>query len=99
MAVGMSPVAERVTEALANDPQTAQYAIEVIDENGLITLRGTVASEEDLTRAEEIARAQNGVIDVVNELEVEEESEEGPPVRPPGAGPAGGVGTSGTGVT
>lgn len=97
MAVGMSPVAERVTEALANDPQTAQYAIEVIDENGLITLRGTVASEEDLIRAEEIARAQTGVLDVINELEVEEPGEE-PPVTPPGVGPAGGAGESGTGV-
>jgi osmotically-inducible protein OsmY len=92
MAVGMSDVAERVTEALANDPQTAQYAIEVIDDNGLITLRGTVESEKDLTRAEEIASAQNGVIDVVNELEVgETESDEEPPIRPPGVKPTGGA--------
>ncbi|MFO7917280.1 MAG: BON domain-containing protein [Anaerolineae bacterium] len=97
MAVGMSPVAERVTEALANDPQTAQYAIEVIDDNGLITLRGTVASEEDLTRAVEIARAQTGVLDVVNELEVEGSGEE-PPIAPPGVGPAGGAGESGSGI-
>ena len=72
MAIGMSPIAERVTQALADDPQTADYALEVIDENGLVTLRGTVESEEDLTRAEEIASAQSGVIDVVNELQVEE---------------------------
>jgi osmotically-inducible protein OsmY len=72
MVLGVSAVAERVKQALANDPQTADYAIEVIDENGLVTLRGTVESQEDLTRAEEITSAQSGVIDVVNELQVEE---------------------------
>lgn len=97
MALGMSSVAERVTEALANDSRTAQYAIEVIDENGLITLRGTVASAEILNRAEEIARAQTGVLDVVNELEVEGSGEE-PPIVPPGLGPAGGAGEGGSGV-
>ena len=72
MVLGVSAVAERVKHALADDPQTADYAIEVIDENGLVTLRGTVESQEDLTRAEEITSAQSGVIDVVNELQVEE---------------------------
>lgn len=90
MVIGMSAVAERVIEALANDPRTAQYAIEVIDENGLVTLRGSVASEEDAIRAEEIASAQTGVLDVVNELEVEESGEE-PSTRPPGETGGGGV--------
>ncbi len=90
MVIGMSAVAERVMEALANDPRTAQYAIEVIDENGLVTLRGSVASAEDAIRAEEIASAQTGVLDVVNELEIEESGEE-PPIRPPGETGGGGV--------
>jgi osmotically-inducible protein OsmY len=99
MAIGMSDIAERVTESLANYPQTAQHAIEVIDEDGLVTLRGVVASEEDRTTAEEIASAQGGVMDVVNELKVREEPEEEPPAKTPGGPPAHMPGASGTRVT
>jgi osmotically-inducible protein OsmY len=99
MAVGMSDVAERVTEALASDSQTAEYPIEVIDEDGLVTLRGLVGGEEDLIRAEEIASAQAGVLDVINELKVKEEPEEEPPATTQGGPPAHVPGASGTRVT
>jgi osmotically-inducible protein OsmY len=40
--VGYSEIAARVRTALTQDPRTAGVSIEVIDENGVITLRGKV---------------------------------------------------------
>jgi osmotically-inducible protein OsmY len=63
-------VQQRVAAALEEDERTADYAIEVIDENGLVTLKGQVGSAEDKRAAEEIAEAQEGVIGVTNALTV-----------------------------
>jgi osmotically-inducible protein OsmY len=79
--VGHSEIAARVRAALAQDPRTAEYSIEVIDENGLVTLKGKVNSEEAGRAAEEIASIQEGVIEVVNDLEIEQG--EGPLITPP----------------
>jgi hypothetical protein len=70
MAIGVSDVRERVEAALEEDERTADYDIEVIDQDGLITLQGEVASAEDKHAAQEIAEAQQGVIDVTNALVV-----------------------------
>lgn len=61
---------QRVANALLEDPRTEEAIIEVANDRGVITLTGTVQSEEIRRAAEEIARDQ-GVISVVNELKVE----------------------------
>ena len=59
-----------VQTALMQDPETQDYGIEVIDNNGIITLKGVVASVEASERAEIIARDTDGVRAVFNELAV-----------------------------
>jgi osmotically-inducible protein OsmY len=63
-------VSTRVSQALWDDPRTSDAVIEVMNKNGVVTLSGIVGSKEILQAAEEIARAQQGVFSVVNELKV-----------------------------
>ncbi len=79
--VEYSEIAARVRAALTEDPRTAGFSIEVIDENGIVTLRGEVDSEEANQAAEEIASMQEGVIEVVDDLEIERD--EKPLITPP----------------
>ncbi|HZD55250.1 MAG TPA: BON domain-containing protein [Anaerolineales bacterium] len=60
-----------VANALLEDPRTEDAIIDVANDRGIITLTGTVASEEIRQAAEDIARDNQGVITVVNELKVE----------------------------
>ena len=75
MAIGVSDLRQRVEAALEKDERTADYVIEVIDQDGLITLKGKVGSDEHAQAAEEIAKAQEGVIDVTNALVLADEEE------------------------
>ena len=59
-----------VQTALMQDAETQDYGIEVIDSNGIITLKGVVPSLEASERAEIIARDTDGVRAVFNELAV-----------------------------
>lgn len=63
-------VAAQVTAALATDPRTELAVIEVINKQGIVTLKGQVDSPEVREAAEEIAAQQPGVISVINALEV-----------------------------
>lgn len=85
MMAGYSDVAQRVTTALVQNPRTSELVIDAIDDNGFLTLKGSVSSEEERQAVEEIARRQEGVIDVINELQVEQDETEviPPPVVPP----------------
>jgi hypothetical protein len=67
-------IAEEVSAALAEDPKTSASVIEVVYDRGVITLSGIVENEEAHTSAEEIARRHEGVVSVVNALEVRQES-------------------------
>lgn len=60
----------QVQEALAdiNDLRGAQ--IDVLDSNGIVTLRGTVPTVDARERAEAIVRGMDGVTTVINELDV-----------------------------
>jgi osmotically-inducible protein OsmY len=60
----------QVQDALAeiNDLRDAQ--IDVLDNNGIIALRGVVPSVKARERAEEIVRGMEGVVSVINELDV-----------------------------
>ena len=63
-------VTKQITDALMNDPRTKDIAIDVIYNQGMVILSGTVRSPEVAQAAEEIARAQPGVVIVTNELKV-----------------------------
>ncbi|HLF89460.1 MAG TPA: BON domain-containing protein [Anaerolineales bacterium] len=68
--VKYSSVSERVIQALQDDPRTREGIMDVVNEQGLITLTGTVSSQEMRQAADEIARRQEGVITVINDLKV-----------------------------
>lgn len=61
---------QEVQTALMQDSLTGEYGIEVLDSNGVITLKGVVPSREVSERAEVIARGIDGVQGVINELEL-----------------------------
>jgi hypothetical protein len=67
-------IAEEVSDALAEDPKTSASVIQVVNDRGVITLSGIVENEEAHASAAEIARRHEGVISVVNALEVQQKS-------------------------
>jgi osmotically-inducible protein OsmY len=60
----------RVQRALMDDSRTKDYAVEVMDNNGVIILRGAVPSREASTAVEMVAREVDGVVSVINETDV-----------------------------
>ena len=60
----------RIQEALAEVNDLRGANIEVLDSNGVITLRGTVPTTSARERAEAIVRGMEGVTSVINELDV-----------------------------
>lgn len=65
-----SNVTRQISEALYEDSRTRKSIIDVSCNQGIVVLSGKVKSLAVLQAAEEIARAQPGVISVVNELKV-----------------------------
>jgi osmotically-inducible protein OsmY len=61
---------KRIQEALAEVNDMSEANIEVLDSNGVITLRGTVPTVSARERAEAIVRDMDGVTTVINELDV-----------------------------
>ena len=61
---------DRVTAALLEDPVTKNAQIDVVNERGIVSLKGTVDKESIRQSAEMIARKQAGVITVINEIKV-----------------------------
>lgn len=67
----INPLASKVSNALIqHDSLREKLKISVLENGGVITLRGEVPSSEDKEIAEMIAAEQNGVLSVVNELSV-----------------------------
>lgn len=60
----------QVESALLQDRLTEDSDIDVLENNGIVTLRGAVPSREARDRAEDIARTVTGVTTVINELDV-----------------------------
>jgi osmotically-inducible protein OsmY len=60
----------QVESALLQDDLTQDYGIEVLDSNGVITLRGMVPNRKVREQAEAVAREVAGVTNVINELDV-----------------------------
>ena len=63
-------IVEEITAALSTDPRTDVAVVGVINEHGVVSLKGQVGDPNTREAAEEIARRQPGVVDVINELEV-----------------------------
>jgi osmotically-inducible protein OsmY len=62
-----------VLTALTSDPRIEISVSEVIEERGIVTLSGHVDRVEILRAAIEIAKAQPGVLQVINGLSVTED--------------------------
>lgn len=63
-------IADRVRDALRNDPALASYSINVTAREGMVTLTGAVASQADISRATRIAETVGGVRAVDNLMTV-----------------------------
>lgn len=67
----MDDLQQRVQEAILHDPRTKDHEIEVLDENGIIKLKGEVSHPEISEAAESIVEEVYGIGRVINELHVE----------------------------
>lgn len=66
----MTGITDRVIQALLADPRTKNANIEVTSMGSIITLTGMVKTPALQDAAEEIARSQQGVTTVINELKI-----------------------------
>lgn len=66
-------IADQLRDALTQEPVTASSIIEVVYEQGVVTLLGEVDNEAIHKTAEQVAHSQKGVLSVVNALEVRPE--------------------------
>lgn len=66
----------RVGRRLTADPEVKRYQIDVDTLDGVVTLRGKVESDTMKASAEDIAKNTDGVVRVVNELVVEDQTGE-----------------------
>ncbi len=60
----------QVQEALSEINRLRGAQIDVLDSNGIVTLRGIVPTVDARERAEAIVRGMDGVTSVINELDV-----------------------------
>ena len=61
---------KQINNTIYQNPNTKDLKIETIDNNGVITLKGTAPSTEKSKEIEEFVEAQEGVSAVVNEIRV-----------------------------
>jgi len=69
-----SAITAKVKGKLAEDSQTSAIKISVSTSQGVVTLSGTVPTETEKTRAEQIARQTEGVKRVVDDIKVDPNS-------------------------
>lgn len=63
-------IVAHITAALSTDPRTDVAIVGVVNERGVVSLKGQVDDPNTREAAEKIARRQPGVADVINDLEV-----------------------------
>lgn len=66
----ISDLRSHVQAAFQEDDLLQDIGIEILDSNGVITLRGAVPTTAARERAESIARHVDGVTGVINEIDV-----------------------------
>ncbi|MFW6042247.1 MAG: BON domain-containing protein [Chloroflexota bacterium] len=62
------PLLQRVEAALAADPRTSDVVVEVIEERGVITLKGEVGDPQTRETVQQVVAQVPGVLSVVNQL-------------------------------
>ena len=65
-----SKLKDTVEENLFQDKRLADFPIEVLNNNGVITLAGEVSTQEFSQAAETIARQTEGVFSVINQIAI-----------------------------
>jgi osmotically-inducible protein OsmY len=92
MNLAASDIATRVQNALDDDPRTADAEVNASELGGTVTLTGAVRTWDIREAAEQIARSQSGVVQVINDLNVRGGRggpDTVPPVPPPPSGRTG----------
>ncbi len=74
--VDRTELVKSISKALEENDRTAEYKIGVAENQGVVTLTGEVPTVKVKEAAESIAKAHEGVIQVINDLSVEELREE-----------------------
>jgi osmotically-inducible protein OsmY len=64
-----------------DDAYEPTWKVDVIDENGVITLNGAVPTIDARNKVEAIVRKQKGVVSVINEIDVDPDLKEHPADR------------------
>ena len=67
-----STLALALDDLLTRDRRTTDSQIEVIDNNGVITLSGVALSQEARRVATEVASNHPGVLSVINDLDIDD---------------------------
>lgn len=70
MVSGKSQLAIRLEDTLERDGRTGGAQIEVLDDNGVVTLTGFAPDDETRQVAGAIAEGFNGVTTVINDIEL-----------------------------
>jgi osmotically-inducible protein OsmY len=60
----------QIQAVFMDDREMRDYGIEVLDNNGIITLSGAVPTHATRDRADELVRNLGGVTSVINEIDV-----------------------------
>jgi osmotically-inducible protein OsmY len=64
--------AEKLQEKIQeNEGIKNDWGVEVFEENGVVTLSGSVPSEETYNKVEKFVRQQEGVKEVINEMDLD----------------------------
>ena len=66
-------IRDDVKLALARDPATEQYEVEISVLDGIVTLTGVVESHQEKILCEEVTKGVSGVIGIVNQIDIEYE--------------------------
>ena len=74
-AIDDSAITAKVKSKLATDSQTSAIKISVDTRGGVVTLSGTVPTDTEKSKAEQLARSTDGVKRVENDITVKPESE------------------------
>ncbi len=62
---------QQINAAFRDDDDMKDYeGVEVLNDNGIITLTGSVPTPEARDKAEALVRRMDGVVNVINELDV-----------------------------
>ena len=74
---------EKLDELFLQDPHLADYPIEVLNNNGIVTLIGKVPTRELSEAAEKIAKQTDGVISVINDIVIDKDAVKATPRQTP----------------